>query len=333
MAAFDAVLLLSFGGPEGPDDVMPFLENVLRGRNVPEERKLEVAKHYMSFGGKSPINDQNRAIIAALRTELDAHGPTLPIYFGNRNWHPMLADTLQKMADDGVRNALAFATSAYSSYSGCRQYREDIAKARGVVGERAPHVEKIRAFFNHPLFIESVYEHALEASANVPAGSRLVFTAHSIPTSMASGCDYEAQLKEAARLVTEKLGETEFDLVYQSRSGPPSVPWLGPDILDHLRVLHASNAKGAVVTPLGFVSDHMEVVYDLDHEAKALAQELGLPFARAKTAGTNPKFIQMLRELIAERVDGAERRSLGVLGARADQCAPDCCPAPVRPAR
>lgn len=331
MSSFDAVLLLSFGGPEGPDDVMPFLENVLRGRNVPEERKLEVAKHYYRFGGRSPINDQNRALIAALRKELDAHGIDLPIFFGNRNWHPMLADTLREMADRGIKNAIAFATSAYSSYSSCRQYREDIARARAAVGAQAPEVHKLRAFFNHPNFIESVLEHARDAASRIPKGSRLIFTAHSIPMSMAAGCDYEKQLREASRLVAEGLGYSDFDLVYQSRSGPPSVPWLGPDILDHLRDVHAQKASGALVVPIGFVSDHMEVVYDLDHEAHDLAKELALPFARAKTAGVHPKFAQMMRELIEERLANTERRSLGVLGARSDVCAENCCPAPARP--
>lgn len=333
MTTFDAILFLSFGGPEGPDDVMPFLENVLRGRGVPEARKLEVAQHYQRFGGKSPINDANRDILRRLRVELDAHGIQLPIYFGNRNWHPMLADTMRTMAADGVKNALAFATSAYSSYSSCRQYREDIARAQEAVGPTAPRAEKLRAFFNHPRYIQAVSEHAREAMASVPTNSRLVFTAHSIPKSMANACDYEVQLREAARLVSEAVSVAEFDVVYQSRSGPPEIPWLDPDILDHMRTLHANGVEGVVVVPIGFVSDHMEVVYDLDHAAHDLAKEWSLPFARAKTAGTHPSFITMIRELIEERLKGTERRSLGVLGPRNDVCESTCCPAPARPSR
>lgn len=333
MNSFDAILFLSFGGPEGPDDVMPFLENVLRGRGVPEARKLEVAQHYLNFGGKSPINDANRDILARLRVELDRRGIALPIYFGNRNWHPMLTDTMRTMTQDGVKRALAFTTSAYSSYSSCRQYREDIARAQAEIGAAAPTVEKLRAFFNHPRYLEAVVAHARDAMQTVPSGSRLVFTAHSIPTSMADTCDYVAQLKETSRLVSTELGVREFDLVYQSRSGPPAVPWLEPDILDHVRALHARGESGVLIVPIGFVSDHMEVVYDLDHAAKDVAATLSLPFARAKTAGTHPSFVAMICELIEERLSGKERRSLGVLGPRNDVCESTCCPTPARPSR
>ena len=236
---YDAVLVTSFGGPEGPADVMPFLENVLRGKNVPHERMLEVAEHYYHFGGKSPINDQNRRLIAALERELAEHGPKLPVYWGNRNWHPMLADTLLQMKKDGVRHALAFVTSAYSSFSSCRQYREDIAKAREDAGPDAPVVDKIRAFHNHPGFIEAMVDRVRAALAKLPEEGRdaaqLIYTAHSIPYAMARSCDYEVQLRETGRLVAEELGHADWQLVYQSRSGPPSQPWLEPDILDYLR--------------------------------------------------------------------------------------------------
>ena len=332
---YDAILIVSFGGPEGMDDVMPFLENVLRGRNVPRERLLGVAKHYELFGGVSPINGQNRKLIAALRQELEAKGPRLPVYFGNRNWHPLLADTLAQMRDDGVQATLAFVTSAYSSYSSCRQYLEDIERARATVGPAAPRVEKLRAFYNHPGFIEANVASVREALGEIPEARRaatpIVFTAHSIPETMAQNCDYAAQLREASRLVVEGLGaenrgQESWRLVFQSRSGPPSQPWLGPDVCDHLRALHAAGAKDVVVAPIGFVSDHMEIVYDLDTEAQALCRQLGLNMIRARTAGTHPAFVEMIRELIVERLDpSAPRRWLGSHGARSDVCRADCC--------
>jgi ferrochelatase len=332
MAAYDAVLVVSFGGPEGPDDVMPFLDNVLRGRPVSEERKRQVAEHYLHFGGKSPIGDQCRALIAALEGELRAHGPRLPVYWGNRNWPPMLTDTLKTMADDGVKRALAFMTSAFSSYSGCRQYRENVEAARAVVGERAPQVDKLRVFYNHPGFVGPMARNVREALAWVPAERRdraaLAFTAHSIPSGMAEGSDYEVQLREAARLVAEQAGRAEWRLVFQSRSGPPSQPWLEPDILDHLASLKTEGAEDVVVAPIGFISDHMEVVYDLDTEAAARAQELGLNLVRVPTVGTAPEFVAMIRELIVERTEGGDRRALGPRGANHDLCPEDCCPAP-----
>jgi ferrochelatase len=329
-SSYDALLVVSFGGPEGMDDVMPFLENVLRGRNVPRERMLAVAKHYELFDGVSPINEQNRKLIAGLTQILEAKGPRLPIYFGNRNWHPLLADTLRKMRDDGIRNALAFVTSAYSSYSSCRQYLEDIERARASIGPDAPRVEKLRAFYNHPGFIEVNVANVQAALQRIPVERRtqtqIVFTAHSIPESMARNCDYEAQLGETSRLIADALGVSHWRLVFQSRSGSPSQPWLGPDICDYLHQLKAEGAQDLVVAPIGFVSDHMEIIYDLDTEAMALCRELGLNMIRAATASTHPAFIEMVRELILERVyPETARRSLGRFGPRADHCATDCC--------
>ncbi|MFN2482769.1 MAG: ferrochelatase [Pyrinomonadaceae bacterium] len=324
---YDALLVVSFGGPEGTGDVMPFLENVLRGRNVPRERMEQVARHYDLFGGVSPINAQNRKLIAALRAELDTHHITLPVYWGNRNWHPLLADELRRMRSDGVRRALAFVTSAYSSYSGCRQYREDIERARAEVGEGAPQVDKLRAFYNHPGFVEPNVENLQAALREIPAGrrdgARVAFTAHSIPSAMAAGCDYEPQLLETCRLVA--AGVRSWRLVFQSRSGSPAQPWLAPDICDHLRELKDEGAADVVVAPVGFISDHMEVLYDLDTEARAVAAEIGIRLIRAATVGTHPAFVSMIRELILERTDDAPRRALGSHGARQDACAVDCC--------
>ncbi len=328
---YDALLVVSFGGPEGPEDVIPFLENVLRGKNVPRERMLAVAEHYQRFGGVSPINGQCRELIAALTTELKAASVNLPIYWGNRNWHPMLADTLRQMKADGIHRALAFMTSAYSSYSGCRQYREDVERARQVVGVDAPQVEKLRAFFNHPGFIEAMAERVRAALAEIPSeqhsSTQLVYTAHSIPESMAQGGDYVPQLQEACRLVNEQIGDFGSALVYQSRSGPPTQPWLEPDVCDYLKQLHAEgNVANVVLVPIGFLSDHMEILFDLDTEARDVCDELGLNMVRAKTVGTHPVFIAMIRELIEERTQGAERRVIGSLPARRDECPADCCP-------
>lgn len=327
---YDALLVVSFGGPEGMDDVMPFLSNVLRGRNVPDSRMREVAHHYELFGGVSPINGQNRQLIAALERVLKEKGPRLPIYWGNRNWRPMLADTLRRMRDDGVTNALAFVTSAYSSYSGCRQYREDVERARESVGDGAPRVEKLRAFFNHPGFVGPNVENLRAALAQIPearrADARVAFTAHSVPESMAAGCDYERQLLETCRLVAEGAGHANWRLVFQSRSGPPTQPWLAPDICDHLRELKEAGTADVVVAPVGFISDHMEVLYDLDTEARQLSEELGLNMIRAATVGTHPEFIEMIRELILERLDASTpRRALGAFPPRQDACATDCC--------
>ncbi len=322
---YDALLVVSFGGPEGMDDVIPFLENVLRGRNVPRERMLSVAHHYEIFGGVSPMNQQNRNLIAALRQELETHGPNLPIYWGNRNWHPLLPDTLRQMASDGVRNALAFVTSAYSSYSSCRQYRENIARAQAEVGPGAPRVDKLRAFYNHPLFIEANVDHIREAWSQVDQKAELVFTAHSIPESMAANCDYAAQLREAGGLIAETLKIDRWRVVYQSRSGSPAQPWLGPDITDCLRQINAAGVSDVVVAPIGFVSDHMEIVYDLDYEAQNLAHELGMKMVRAATAGTHPAFVKMIRELMLERIHSEPPRFLGSRGPVHDVCPADCC--------
>jgi ferrochelatase len=335
---YDAILVVSFGGPESPEDVIPFLENVLRGRNIPKERMLAVAEHYYHFGGKSPINQQTRELIAALEAELERNGPKLPVYWGNRNWHPLLTNTLREMKQEGVQRALAFVTSAYSSYSGCRQYREDITRAQNEVGPGAPEVDKLRVFFNHPGFIDATMERVQEALQSIPASARqnvqVVYTAHSIPVSMANTSDYVRQLEEVRRLVSARLGVTNDVLVYQSRSGTPGQPWLEPDILDYLRSVRANNlARAVVLAPIGFISDHMEVVYDLDIEARHLCDSLGLPMARAKTVGVHPKFIGMIRELILERINpGSERSALGSLGPRPDVCAEDCCPGRQRPA-
>jgi ferrochelatase len=332
---YDALLFVSFGGPEGPDDVIPFLENVLRGRNVPRERMLEVAEHYYHFGGVSPINQQTRDLIAAVEPELRRHGIDLPIYWGNRNWRPLLTDALRQMTADGVRRALAFVVSAYSSYSGCRQYRENIAEAQAAVGEQAPVVDKLRAFYNHPDFIAANAEHVIAALSQLPAELRaaahIAFTAHSIPTSMAGGCDYARQLTETCRLISEAVGvpAERWRLVYQSRSGRPQDPWLEPDIADHLRMLHADGVRDVIVAPVGFLSDHLEVLYDLDHEAARVTEELGLTMIRAATVGTHPRFVTMIRKLIQERLDpSVPKEAIGQYGPNWDLCPVDCCPPP-----
>lgn len=342
VAEYDALLLLSFGGPEGPEDVMPYLHGVTRGRGIPEERLAEVAEHYQHFGGVSPINAQNRALLAALEAELSAHGIRLPLYWGNRNWKPFVADAVRRMRDDGVRRALVFATSATASYSSCRQYREDLAQAHAIAGSGAPELVKLRHFFDHPGVIAAGADNVRAALATLPASerdtARLVFTAHSIPVSMndtsgpsADGL-YEAQQRETARLVAEAVrGEgADFDLAWQSRSGPPQVPWLEPDINDHLRALAVAGTRTVVICPSGFVSDHVEVLWDLDEEARATAAELGMTVARAATVGTHPAFVAAVRELVEERLTGAPPRALGRLGLCGIDCPAGCCPAPRR---
>ena len=332
---YDAVLILSFGGPEKPDDVIPFLENVLRGRNVPRERMLEVAEHYYHFGGKSPINDQNRALIAGLESELARNGTRLPVFWGNRNWHPFLADTLRQMRDAGVRRALAFVTSVFSSYSGCRQYLEDIQRARSEAGEGAPEIDKLRSYYHHPLFIEAEVDRVRRTLDQIPtddrASTRLFFTAHSVPVAMAETSEYQMQLNESCRLVSEGVGLESWQLVYQSRSGPPGQPWLEPDICDVLRGLDLG--APVVVVPIGFISDHMEVLYDLDTEARAIADERGLHMVRAATVGVHPKFLRMIHELILEKTDQCAPRAVGKYGPNPAVCRADCCPAPARPTR
>ena len=308
-------------------DVMPFLENVLRGRNVPHERTLQVAQHYERFGGVSPINQQNRDLIAALEVELELNGPHLRIYWGNRNWHPLLQDSIQQMANDGIKHALAFVTSAYSSYSSCRQYRQNIIDAQTIVGSLAPSIDKLRAFYNHPLFIEANVEQIRIALSTLAPSStpHLVFTAHSIPMSMADNCDYVDQLNETGRLIAEQLGIAKWQLAFQSRSGPPTQPWLGPDICDHLRELQTNGLSDVVVAPIGFVSDHMEVIYDLDVEAQKVTKEIGMNMVRASTVGTHPAFVKMIRELILEKTADAKPQALGSQGPYNDACPADCC--------
>jgi len=330
---YDAILIVGFGGPEKPDDVIPFLENVVRGRNVPRARLLEVAEHYNHFGGASPINAQVRALIEALRRELDDHGVALPIYWGNRNWHPMLPDTLRAMTAAGVRRAVGVVLAAYSSYSSCRQYLEDIARAQAEAGPGAPAVDKVRVFYNHPDFIAANADRLRDALEAIPPerrrGARLAFTAHSIPLSMSRNCDYELQLAETCRLAAEAVGvgPARWRLVYQSRSGRPTDPWLEPDIVDYLAVLRQGGATDVVVHPIGFLSDHLEVLYDLDHEARLACESLGLSMQRAGTVGTHPRFVAMIRELIQERLDpSVAHRAVGQYGPSHDVCADGCCP-------
>jgi ferrochelatase len=351
---YDALLLLSFGGPEGPDDVLPFLENVTRGRGIPRERLKEVGAHYYLFGGVSPINEQNRALLDALRTDFAEHGVDLPVYWGNRNWAPYLTDTLREMTAAGHRRIAVLATSAYASYSGCRQYRENLADSLATLeaeGLALPRVDKLRHYFNHPGFVRPVVDGVLASLADLPedvrAGAHLAFTTHSIPTGAADtsgpvsghgyGGAYVAQHLDVARLVADAVREetgTEhpWQLVYQSRSGAPGTPWLEPDICDHLETLHGEGVPAVVMVPIGFVSDHMEVLYDLDTEAAAKAAELGLPVRRSPTVGADPRFAAAVRDLVLERSanergEDRERCALGALGASHDLCPVDCCPA------
>ena len=346
VAPYDAVLLLSFGGPEKPEDVVPFLENVTRGRGIPRERLEQVGEHYFLFGGRSPINDQNRALLAALRDDFAAHGVGLPVYWGNRNWEPYLADTLRQMKSDGVARAAVFVTSAYSSYSSCRQYRENLYEAWEAVDEGIV-LDKLRVYYNHPGFVEPVVDGVVEALADLPAevrdAARLVFVTHSIPTVMndASGDPadgggaYLAQHEDvattvAARVAEETGVEHARDLVFCSRSGAPHIPWLEPDVNDHLRVLREQDVEAVVLVPVGFVSDHMEVVYDLDTEALATAEKLGIEARRSATPGDDPRFVAMVRELLleraaAERGEAVSRVAAGEIGPRWDRCPVGCC--------
>lgn len=339
----DALLLLSFGGPEGPGDVRPFLDNVTRGRDVPPERLEEVVQRYRQFGGVSPINRLNRELIVAIERELVATGIDLPIYFGNRNWHPSIEDTVARMAGDRVQRALVFATSAWGGYSGCRQYHEDIARGRVAAGPAAPQLVKLRQFFDHPLFVAANADAARRALQQAGPGARLVFTAHSIPRAADTaaglpaegGHRYSRQVVEASRLVAAQAGVAEFDVVWQSRSGSPLVPWLEPDILDHLEALHADGVARVALVPVGFVSDHFEVVWDLDHEAAHHAAQLGMGFARAATAGADPRFARMVVELVREHTEGLSPRRLSAVpatgvGVDGEPCAVGCCAAPDR---
>ena len=351
---YDALLVLSFGGPEKPEDVVPFLENVTRGRGIPRERLEQVGEHYFLFGGKSPINDQNRALIAELEKDLAEQGIDLPVYFGNRNWDPYLADTLAQMTADGVQRAAVFATSAYSSWSSCRQYRENLFDAVEQV-EGAPRLDKLRQYYNHPGFIEPAVDACLAALAELPDGgdrARLVFVTHSIPTAMAetSGSEdplgqprdayvrqHRSAVDEVARRVHEATGRAHrHDLVYCSRSGAPSTPWLEPDVNDHLEELATDGVSSVVLMPIGFVSDHMEVIYDLDTEAMETAERLGIAAVRAATAGVDPRFVAMVRDLLleraaAERGEDLERPAVGSMAAGPDICGVGCCPNPRGP--
>jgi ferrochelatase len=326
---YDAILFLSFGGPEGPDDVMPFLRNVVRGRNVPDERLQSVAKHYMHFGGVSPINQQNRDVISALQIELATNDIDLPVYFGNRNWQPMLPDTMRQMQQDGVQRVLTIVTSAFSSYSGCRQYLENIRDAQQELDFPFLQVDKVRVFFNHPLFIEAVAERIHEAFSGLDAAvndGELVFTAHSIPMAMADRCLYEVQLNESAKLIAERLNWQRWSLCYQSRSGPPTQPWLEPDICSYLTELADKDpSRTIVIAPLGFLSDHLEVLFDLDIEARQVCDEKGLAMARAATVGTHPKYIELLRILVEERLGRRESAAIGDQPPCRDVCPADCC--------
>ncbi|PBA25664.1 ferrochelatase [Mycobacterium avium] len=295
---FDAVLLLSFGGPEGPEQVRPFLENVTRGRGVPPERLDHVAEHYLHFGGVSPINGINRALIEQLRA-----AQNLPVYFGNRNWEPYVEDTVKVMRDNGIRRAAVFTTSAWSGYSSCTQYVEDIARARTAAGPGAPELVKLRPYFDHPLFVEMFAGAIADAAAKVPAGARLVFTAHSVPVAADERLGprlYSRQVAYAARLVAAAAGYAEHDLVWQSRSGPPQVRWLEPDVADHLRALAESGTPAVIVCPIGFVADHIEVVWDLDEELRAQAESAGMLMARASTPNAQPRFARLAADLIDE---------------------------------
>jgi ferrochelatase len=348
---YDAVLLVSFGGPEGPDDVVPFLENVTRGRGIPRERLEEVGQHYYRFGGRSPINDQNRAFLAALREDLTGAGIDLPVYWGNRNWDPYLTDTLRQMAAAGITRAACFVTSAYSSYSSCRQYRENLFDAVDALpdsaAEGAPRLDKLRHYFNHPGFVEPMVDATLAALADLPEDAResahLAFVTHSIPETMNEGSGpeggaYVDQHRSVADEIVERVRQEtgrrhRHALVFCSRSGAPHVPWLEPDVNDHLEALHDDDVAGVVMVPIGFVSDHMEVVYDLDTEALATAEKLGLPATRAATAGLDPRFVSMVRDLLLERaaVERGEevvRAAVGAWPACWDTCPVGCCPNP-----
>ncbi len=340
MTDVDALLLLSFGGPEAPEQVMPFLRNVTRGRDIPDARLADVAAHYLHFGGASPINGINRALIGEIRALAAARGEDLPVYFGNRNWEPYLQDAVTTMRDNGVRRAAVFATSAWGGYSSCGQYTEDIARARAAVGDGAPELVKLRQFFDHPLFVELFAEAITAARGTLPEGlrddARLVFTAHSIPVAADERCGpnlYSRQVGYASRLVAATAGVTDYDQVWQSRSGPPQVPWLAPDIADHLGALAERGTRAVIICPIGFLSDHIEVVWDLDTELAAQAAEAGIAVARAATPNADPRFAALVLDLLDELRTGAEpARVLGPdpvpgygLSVNGVPCSPDCC--------
>jgi ferrochelatase len=321
MNSFDALLVVSFGGPEKHEDVLPFLENVLRGRNVPRERMLEVAEHYYHFDGRSPINDQNKQLIAALEGECRSQGIAMPVYWGNRNWHPLLADTLKQMQAEGVRRAAALVTSAFGSYSGCRQYREDMARAQQTAGVQDMVIEKLPNFCDRPEFIAAMADRVRAAMAELQGVEQLIFTAHSIPVSMADASPYVRQLEDASARVAAACSMSNWTLVYQSRSGPPTQPWLAPDICDYLREQHAKGVGSVIICPIGFISDHMEVLYDLDTEARTLCDHLGMKMVRAGTAGAHPKLVSMICDMVLHSP------TTEILA----HCEPGCCPTPQRP--
>ncbi len=347
---YDAILLVSFGGPDGPDDVMPFLENVTRGRGIPRQRLEEVSHHYLALGGVSPINDHNRALLAALRGELSSRQIELPVYWGNRNWDPFLATALDQIHADGHRRVLALVTSAYASYSGCRQYREDLARALEITGlSNDLAIDKVRHYFDHPGFVGPFADGLVSALAElVTLGfareeTRVLFTTHSIPVAMAAasgppgrfdaGGAYVAQHRAAIGAVIDEARARGADLprhslVYQSRSGSPAVPWLEPDINDALREARTEGMRAVAVVPIGFVSDHVEVVWDLDHEARATCDALGVAMRRVATPGTQPRFVAGLADLIEERVSGRPAAALTPLGPWASTCATGCCANP-----
>jgi len=348
---YDALLVVSFGGPERPEDVQPFLENVTRGKNIPHERLLEVVKHYELFDGRSPLNDQLRAMLTNLLAELNAHGPRMAVYWGNRFWHPFLTDAVAQMAGDGIRRALAFVTSAFGSYPGCRAYLEDIELARKNVGPSAPHIDKLRLYYNHPEFIEAWAERTLaalkELSPEEPQPARVVFTAHSLPISLARSAPFERQLLESCRLVWERIKQptqtvnfpdvsasqddvrafvTGWDLAYQSRSGPQDQAWLEPDVAECLRRLHAEGVGNVVIVPIGFLGESMEIIYDLDIAIFRMCESMGLNMVRAATIGNHPRLTKLIRSLVLERLDPtAERSALGQDGPWPDCCPAECC--------
>lgn len=350
---YDGILLVSFGGPEGPADVLPFMENVTRGRGIPKERLLEVSAHYQRFGGVSPINGQNRALLVAMREVFSRHGVSVPIAWGNRNWDPTIPAALRELREAGCQRVLALVTSAFSSASGCRQYREDVAQALEKLAAEpggAPTVDKIRVFYNHAGFVEPMIDNTIAAVAELVVGDittdhvdgvELAFTAHSIPMAMADTSDYVAQLREACRLIAEgasrRIGRSlPWDLVFQSRSGAPGQPWLEPDISEHLRARQSAGVWRVAVVPVGFISDHMEVVWDLDTQARETANEIGLAMSRAATVGVDSRFVDMIFDLAVERaatVRGEDpiRAALGIRGPNHDVCPVDCCPLPARP--
>ncbi len=352
-APYDALLLVSFGGPEQPGDVEPFLRNVTRGRDVPEQRLAEVAAHYHDLGGRSPLNDLNRAFVAAVREDLLGNGVDVPVYWGNRNWAPYLTDALGKMAADGVTRAACMLTSAYSSYSGCRQYRENLADAIGEVAAEvvsgvrgAPRLDRLRHYFNHPGFVEPMVDATLAALAelgdDVRRDATLLFVTHSIPTAMdaASGLGgaYVGQHRSVSDEIVERVREETghryaAELVFCSRSGPPSQPWLEPDVGTRIAELAELGVTAVVVVPVGFVADHVEVVHDLDTEARAVAEKAGVTMVRAATAGVDPRFVAMVRDLLleraaAERGEQPVRLAVGDLGPSWDVCPLGCCANP-----